>query len=139
MNRDRELLEEINRRLYNLEILMTANDTALAALVTAVSDNTVATNAAVAALGLDGSDDISAGVTAQATQIAANTAALQAAITPPATTTPPASSTPAEGTPVEAPVTDTPTPPLSPTEAAIANEAAAAAPPVEDSGSTPAG
>lgn len=74
---------------------MTANDDALAALTTAVTANTAATEAAVKALGTPppaGTDDISAGVATQTAAVEANTAALTAASTP-VVTPPPAALT----------------------------------------------
>ena len=74
----RRVLTDIVEALVRIEEKMTANDDALAALQTAVSANTDATNAAVTALGNTGTvtDDISAGVTAAAATVQANTDAL---------------------------------------------------------------
>ena len=75
---------------------MTANDDALTALTAAVTANTTAVNAAVTAIGSGGSDDISAGVNAQAAAVEANTTALNNAVTPPA---PPAAAADGTATP----------------------------------------
>lgn len=84
---ERRVLMDIREALKRIEVLMTTNDDALAALTSAVADNTTATDAAVSALGsAGGSDDISAGVNAAAASVEANTASLTAATAPPAGT-----------------------------------------------------
>ena len=118
---DHEILEELralNNQVVHLrkEVhdLMTANDDALAALTTSVDNNTAATSAAVTALGTDGSDDISAGVLAQAARVDANTAELTTATTPPPP--PPPAPVPVAPTavdpsaPVDVPTTNAPPP-----------------------------
>lgn len=90
MPNDRQLIailtQEVRLLREELRIYMSANDDALAALVTATQANTTATTAVVEEIAnleaSGGSDDISAGVLAQVDQINANTDALNAAETP---------------------------------------------------------